>query len=244
MRVSPSSGSAARRKVETSITFRPKRTWQRRKRRPMMKQLRKSFLTCWGWAVVRDVEVLGLPLEQQVPHAAPHQVGDESAVLQAVEHLEGVGVDVLAGDDVLRAGEDARRRRFRARASGPIISRAVGRQGLRPGARSPVPPAARSGSGRPRERGRAGGRAAGGTRGRARRASPSGTQRADEEELPPLQLGQGEAVRRARTTSAKGSCSSATAHSRPIILRATCSRSWTSFGVRSARENSSIHSRK
>jgi hypothetical protein len=54
-----------------------------------------------------DVEVLGLPLEQEVAHAAPDEVGHEPVVPQAIENLEGVGVDVLAGDDVLGARQDA-----------------------------------------------------------------------------------------------------------------------------------------
>ena len=54
-----------------------------------------------------DVEVLGPALEQQVAHPAPDQVGHVPVVLQTVENLEGVLVDVLAGDVVLGPGEDA-----------------------------------------------------------------------------------------------------------------------------------------
>ena len=50
-----------------------------------------------------DVEVLRAAAEQQVAHAAPHQVGQEAVVLQAVEDLQGIGVDVLARDGVLGA---------------------------------------------------------------------------------------------------------------------------------------------
>ena len=54
-----------------------------------------------------DVEVLGLALEQEVAYTASHQVGHEAVVLQAVEDLEGILVDVLAGDVVLGPGQDA-----------------------------------------------------------------------------------------------------------------------------------------
>ena len=54
-----------------------------------------------------DVEVLGPAAEQQVAHAAPHQVGEEPVVLQPVHDLQRVGVDVLAGHVVLGAGQDA-----------------------------------------------------------------------------------------------------------------------------------------
>ena len=49
----------------------------------------------------------GLRAEQQVAHAAAHQVGHEAVVLQAIEHLQGIGVDVLAGDGVLGPRQDA-----------------------------------------------------------------------------------------------------------------------------------------
>ena len=111
--MSPSSAGAWRRKVETSITLRPKRTWQRRNRRPITKQLRNSFLTCWGCALVPMSKSFGLRAEQQVAHAAAHQVGQEPVVLQPVHDLERVGVDVLAGHVVLGARQDAWRS-FRA----------------------------------------------------------------------------------------------------------------------------------
>ena len=56
-----------------------------------------------------DVEVLGLAAQQQVAHPAAHQVGHVTAALEAVQDLQGVRVDGLAGDRVLRALEDARR---------------------------------------------------------------------------------------------------------------------------------------
>ena len=74
----------------------------------MMKQLRKSFFTCWGWAEVPMSKSLGLRAEQQVAHAAPHQVGHVAVVLQAIEDLQGIGVDVLARDGVLGPRQDAR----------------------------------------------------------------------------------------------------------------------------------------
>ena len=50
-----------------------------------------------------DVEVLGRPLEQQVAHAATHQVRGVPVVLQSIEDLERIRIDVLARDVVLRA---------------------------------------------------------------------------------------------------------------------------------------------
>ena len=47
-----SAAGTCRRNVATSITFWPKRTCARRKRRPMIQQLRKSRLTWYGWAEV------------------------------------------------------------------------------------------------------------------------------------------------------------------------------------------------
>ena len=226
MSVSPSSGSACRRKVETSTTLRPKRTWQSRKRRPTMKQFRKSFFTCWGWARGADVEVLRLAAEQQVAHAAAHQVGHEAVVLQAIEDLEGIGVDVLAGDGVLGPRQDAGRHvsgygHFGTDRTRIIQDRPADAAGapVRPPGRPPGS-APRAGTGpAPRT-------AAAGARGRARSASPSGAQGAHEQQLAPLQLGQREARPRSdpdvreRHPGRRPSLAPAAA-----ILRAMCSSS-------------------
>ena len=45
-----------------------------------------------------DVEILGLAAEQQVTHAAAHQIGRVPGVGQPVQHLERVGVDIRARD--------------------------------------------------------------------------------------------------------------------------------------------------
>ena len=49
----------------------------------------------------RDVEILGVTVEQQVTDAAPDQKGRVIELAQAVQHLQRVGVDVLAGDRVI-----------------------------------------------------------------------------------------------------------------------------------------------
>ncbi len=55
-----------------------------------------------------DVEVLRRAAEHQVAHAAAHQVGLVAGVVQPVEDLQGVAVDVRAGDGVIGAGDDPR----------------------------------------------------------------------------------------------------------------------------------------
>jgi hypothetical protein len=54
------------------------------------------------------VEVLGALAQEQVAHAAAHQVGQKAVAVQAVEHLEGVRVDVGPADAVVAAGDDLR----------------------------------------------------------------------------------------------------------------------------------------
>ena len=53
-----------------------------------------------------DVEVLGAAAEQQVPDAAADEVGDVVELPQPVEDFEGVWIDVLARERVLRAWDD------------------------------------------------------------------------------------------------------------------------------------------
>ena len=49
----------------------------------------------------------GLPREEQVPDPATDQIGHVAVVLQAVQHLQGIRVDIAAGDGVLRTSQYA-----------------------------------------------------------------------------------------------------------------------------------------
>ncbi len=96
-----------RRNVETSTIFPPsKRTWASRKRRPMTRQFRKSRRTSCGTGVGPDVEVLRGPPRQEVADGAADEVRLVPGPVEAVENLQGVGVDVAARDGVLGAGDD------------------------------------------------------------------------------------------------------------------------------------------
>ncbi len=48
-----------------------------------------------------DVEVFGLPSEEQIPDAAADKVRRILEVLQTIEHLQRVGIDVSARNCVL-----------------------------------------------------------------------------------------------------------------------------------------------
>ncbi len=65
----------------------------------------KQFLDLLGMSGGPDVEVFGPAFQEKVAHSPPHEISHESVVLQTIKHLEGIGVDVLAGDNVLGAGE-------------------------------------------------------------------------------------------------------------------------------------------
>ena len=128
---SPSSSGAAldrsrglARKVAVSMIFWPKKTWARRKRRPMMRQLRNRRAPRRGGAG-GDVEVLGLALQEQVAHAAADQVGLVAMAVQPEDDLERVRVELagvnlrgLAGAAVV-VGRRARARRRQARGPAP-----------------------------------------------------------------------------------------------------------------------------
>ena len=86
--------STCRRNVATSIVLVPNLTCARRKRRPMIQQLRNSFLTWCGMRRRADVEVLGPAIQQQVANAAADQIGDVVVLVEPVEDLESVGIDV------------------------------------------------------------------------------------------------------------------------------------------------------
>lgn len=53
-----------------------------------------------------DVEVLRAPAEEEVPHAAAHQVGLEPVTVQTHHDLERVRVDVLPRETMLGPGDD------------------------------------------------------------------------------------------------------------------------------------------
>src|SRR5450432_2700972 len=54
-----------------------------------------------------DVEVLGNPREEQVPHAASYQVALVTGARESVEDLQGVRIDPGTRDRVLAARPDA-----------------------------------------------------------------------------------------------------------------------------------------
>ncbi len=74
----------------------------------MRRQLRKTFLSLARRGVRGDVEVLGLAAEQQVAHAAAHEVGEVPVLFQLVEDPHGVVADPLAGDGMPGARNDRR----------------------------------------------------------------------------------------------------------------------------------------
>jgi len=77
------------------------------------------------WRRVRpDVEVLGRPAEQEVPHASPHEVGLVPGGSEPVEHLQRVRIDVLARDGMLAPGADSGKDLF-----GNVASRFRGGRG-------------------------------------------------------------------------------------------------------------------
>jgi hypothetical protein len=55
-----------------------------------------------------DVEVFRPALEEQVANGTTDQIRDVVVLVQPVEHLESVGIDVPAGDDVFRSRNDGR----------------------------------------------------------------------------------------------------------------------------------------
>ena len=80
------------------MIFGPKKTWASRKRRPMMRQLRKRRLISCGRGAGDDVEVLRLEAEQEVAHAAAHQVRGVPGVFQPPDDVGRVGIDSIQGD--------------------------------------------------------------------------------------------------------------------------------------------------
>jgi hypothetical protein len=54
-----------------------------------------------------DVEVFGGLAHQKIADAPTHEVGGETIMVEPIKDLQSIGVDVLAGDGVLLAGENA-----------------------------------------------------------------------------------------------------------------------------------------
>ena len=66
----------------------------------------KPLELTWS-GIGRDVEVLRGSSQEEVPDAAPDQVGDEPVVPEPVERAQGVRADLPSGDAVLLSGNDA-----------------------------------------------------------------------------------------------------------------------------------------
>ncbi|KAG1253769.1 hypothetical protein G6F65_017320 [Rhizopus arrhizus] len=71
----------------------------------------EQLLDLFGRGVGGHVEILGLAIDQQVTHRAADKVGAEAGIAQAIKHAQGVRADVLAGDRVLVARDDAQAER-------------------------------------------------------------------------------------------------------------------------------------
>jgi hypothetical protein len=66
----------------------------------------EQLLNLVGVRVRDDVEVFGMPVEQQIAHATADEKCLEACALQPVEDLERVGRDVGPADVVFRARDD------------------------------------------------------------------------------------------------------------------------------------------
>ena len=66
----------------------------------------EEFAQLPGPGVGHHVEVLGLLAQEQVPDAAPHQIGGVAGMVQAVKDLQGFHIDVSPGDGMFRPGND------------------------------------------------------------------------------------------------------------------------------------------
>ena len=53
----------------------------------------------------RDIEVLRLQAQQQIPNAAPDEIGAVASVGQRLQDFEGAPTDVGVGDAMLRSGD-------------------------------------------------------------------------------------------------------------------------------------------
>ncbi len=52
-----------------------------------------------------DIEILGLSAQENIPDPSSHQISDVPVIVQPVKDLEGIGVDVLSGDVVVRPAD-------------------------------------------------------------------------------------------------------------------------------------------
>ena len=68
---------------------------------PDQETVAEKLLDLMGRCVGTDVEILGCSIQQQVTDTTADQVGFVTVAVQPVEHLEGVLVDLAAGDLVL-----------------------------------------------------------------------------------------------------------------------------------------------
>ena len=68
---------------------------------PDQETVAKQLLDLLRSRVGANVEILGCPVQQQVPDAAADQVGLVAVAVQPVEHFESVFVDPATGDLVL-----------------------------------------------------------------------------------------------------------------------------------------------
>ncbi len=71
----------------------------------------EQLLDLFGRGVGSHVEILGAAIDQQIAHGAADKVGAEAGIAQAVQHAQSVRADVLAGDRVLVARDDAQAER-------------------------------------------------------------------------------------------------------------------------------------
>ena len=80
------------------MIFGPKKTWASRNRRPMIRELWKQAPDLFRGGAGDDVEVLRLEAEQEVAHAAAHQVRGVTGVFQPPDDVGRVGIDSIQGD--------------------------------------------------------------------------------------------------------------------------------------------------
>ncbi|MNT23825.1 hypothetical protein D3C72_1592630 [compost metagenome] len=71
----------------------------------------EQLLDLFGRGIGGHVEILGLAIDQQIAHRAADKVGAEAGIAQSIKHAQSVRADVLAGDRVLVARDDAQAER-------------------------------------------------------------------------------------------------------------------------------------
>ena len=68
----------------------------------------EELLHLLGRGVGADIEVLRLAAKEQIAHAAADQERLEAGTAEPIENPQRIGIDLLSGQRVLRAGEDPR----------------------------------------------------------------------------------------------------------------------------------------